>query len=771
MEPQIHLKTSALNVINETAMGTVIEENIVAGRKYLEAVKRIVPTTMKRMTTNWMKNEFLFNNFSSLSKPYNEDIVALQDFVHNVIKARRAAFIEEKQAESPQYSGEKKRRVFLDSLLELSTKENFDDDAILDEVHTFMLVGHHTTMSAAQYLLLRLAENPEIQERAYQEQMEIFGSSELDATRDDLSKMSYLEKVIKETLRMNPPIPEISRLLIQDVTLSDGQVVPEGTKVAINVFLTHRNPKYWEDPDTFNPDRFDSEACKDRHPFSYIPFSAGPRNCIAFKFAQPGSLIELDLLTGRYIYTGPTDQPFFIGASRELANIKPEDRISYMKDKFDEFGGWFTCYAMGQPWFLVSDPEISKVFLMDNINIDKAPEYSILKDMLHQGLVSLSGDKWRMRRKLLTPSFHFEILQNSLECFKRNWKKAIDGMINSKDAPMEPLGYLSSRTLFIVNESAMGTVIEDTGASGREYLSALSRVVPTIKIRMVSIWMKSDFLFNSFSSLSKPYMRDINNIQEFVYKVIKERKAALTEEKLAESSQHSEAKGRKRRVFLDSLLELSDEENFDDDEILDEVHTFMFAGTHTSSIAAQYLMLRLAENPDIQERAYQEQLDIFGNSKRDATRDDLSKMRYLDKVIKESLRLHPPVPEVGRLLIQDVTLPDGQVVPKGTKVSINIFLTHRNPKYWEDPDTFNPDRFDSEVCKDRHPFSYIPFSAGPRNCIASKFALMSNKMLGSLLLRNCKLSAVTRSEDLKYKVTTVLECTTPIMVRVEPRSL
>ncbi|KAF6201758.1 hypothetical protein GE061_004153 [Apolygus lucorum] len=88
---------------------------------------------------------------------------------------------------------------------------------------------------------------------------------------------------------------------------------------------------------------------------------------------------------------GPTDQPFFVGASWELRNVKPEDRISYFKDKYDEFGGWYACYSMGQPWLLVSDPEIIKVLLTDNINIHKGPEYSMLEKLVHQGLLISSG--------------------------------------------------------------------------------------------------------------------------------------------------------------------------------------------------------------------------------------------------------------------------------------------------------------------------------------------------------------------------------------------
>ncbi|PSN36922.1 Cytochrome P450 4C1 [Blattella germanica] len=131
---------------------------------------------------------------------------------------------------------------------------------------------------------------------------------------------------------------------------------------------------------------------------------------------------------------------------------------------------------------------------------------------------------------------------------------------------------------------------------------------------------------------------------------------------------------------------------------------------------------------------------------------DLNDMKYLERVIKETLRLYPVLPTIARTLSEEVRL-DGYTLPAGLMVFLPSFLTHRLPEYFPEPERFDPDRFLPENVANRHPYAYIPFSAGPRNCIGQKFALLEVKTVLSFVLRRFKVRAV------KEKLTPIVEVT------------
>lgn len=117
---------------------------------------------------------------------------------------------------------------------------------------------------------------------------------------------------------------------------------------------------------------------------------------------------------------------------------------------------------------------------------------------------------------------------------------------------------------------------------------------------------------------------------------------------------------------------------------------------------------------------YHEILEVLGNTDQHPTLNELSELKYMERCIKESLRLYPSVPSISRLLEEDVTTTQGYILPKEACINIHIYDIHRNLSYWSDPEKFDPDRFLPENCVNRHPFAYVPFSAGPRNCIGEK---------------------------------------------------
>ncbi|KAL1123286.1 hypothetical protein AAG570_002372 [Ranatra chinensis] len=118
------------------------------------------------------------------------------------------------------------------------------------------------------------------QDKVVDELNEIFGDSDRSVDLKDIQQMQYMEKVIKESLRYFPPVPLISRTITEDLILGDGTLIPPGVHLIIPTYVIHRQPHVFPEPKKFDPERFSEENMKGRHPLSYIPFSAGPRNCI-----------------------------------------------------------------------------------------------------------------------------------------------------------------------------------------------------------------------------------------------------------------------------------------------------------------------------------------------------------------------------------------------------------------------------------------------------------------------------------------------------------
>ncbi|XP_024891922.1 cytochrome P450 4g1-like, partial [Temnothorax curvispinosus] len=172
------------------------------------------------------------------------------------------------------------------------------------------------------------------------------------------------------------------------------------------------------------------------------------------------------------------------------------------------------------------------------------------------------------------------------------------------------------------------------------------------------------------------------------------------------------------------------------------------------------------------EKVQEELLEIYGTETIKSAPikyDDLQHMHYLDRVIKETIRIFPPIPLIARQVTEDLKI--GEVtLPKGTNIVIPIFKMHRNKKYWPNPLKFDPDRFLPERTKSQS-YYYIPFSDGPRNCIGMKYAMMSMKVILATLVRTFvfKVNKSVEIDEIKLKFRTILSTEKPLKVKIEKR--
>lgn len=222
--------------------------------------------------------------------------------------------------------------------------------------------------------------------------------------------------------------------------------------------------------------------------------------------------------------------------------------------------------------------------------------------------------------------------------------------------------------------------------------------------------------------------------------------------------------------MLDTLLANEINGHIDGTGVQEEVDTFMFEGHDTSAAGITFILLLLGTHPDVQELVYEEIREaVVRNNCQPLSITQFGELNYLDRVIKECLRLYPPVAFISRELTDDVVLSDNTKIPRGIMMHFHIFDLHRDEEQFPDPEKFDPDRFLPDNSAKRHPYAYLPFSAGPRNCIGQKFALLEIKTLVQYVLMNFELKAITRREDIKFVIDLVLRPTDAILVQFKRR--
>jgi cytochrome P450 len=203
-------------------------------------------------------------------------------------------------------------------------------------------------------------------------------------------------------------------------------------------------------------------------------------------------------------------------------------------------------------------------------------------------------------------------------------------------------------------------------------------------------------------------------------------------------------------------------EGMSDDLRRDQLLTMLIAGHDTSTALLAWSLYLLGKHPWAQEKAREEVQAAFG---KEAPNDEgLPQLEFLEQVIKETLRLYPPIHVGNRVVKQDLEFM-GYTIPAGRRLMVSIYATHHDPRRWENPETFEPSRF--APGNRPVPYSYLPFGGGPRNCLGSAFALYEVKIVLARLLQNFHFTL--KSEQVKLHMGATLEPSPGVFVEVERR--
>ncbi|XP_061145614.1 cytochrome P450 4B1-like isoform X2 [Syngnathus typhle] len=353
------------------------------------------------------------------------------------------------------------------------------------------------------------------------------------------------------------------------------------------------------------------------------------------------------------------------------------------------------------------------------------------------GLLVSDGQKWFRHRRLLTPGFHYDVLKSytklmleSVQIMLVKWEQYV-----SSGEPFELFEHVSLMTLDTIMKCAFSYDSKcQTESRTNEYIKSVYELTDLVNLRFRTFPYHNDLIFY-LSPHGFRHRRACKVAHSHTEEVIRKRKKALEKEKDSERVQ-----GRRTLDFLDILLLARDEnqQGLSDEDIRAEVDTFMFEGHDTTASAISFILHTLACHPKHQNKCRQEITRVLDG--KDALQwEDLTKMPYTTMCIKESMRLFPPVPDIGRKLTKAITFVDGRTIPAGSLIGISVYALHRNPTVWENPNVFNPLRFLPENVSKRSPHAFVPFSAGPRNCIGQNFAMNEMKVAVASVLRTYQL--------------------------------
>ncbi|KAM4720630.1 LOW QUALITY PROTEIN: cytochrome P450 4B1-like [Rhinophrynus dorsalis] len=384
---------------------------------------------------------------------------------------------------------------------------------------------------------------------------------------------------------------------------------------------------------------------------------------------------------------------------------------------------------------IITHPEYAKA-IFGRSDPKTSTGYNFLVPWIGKGLLVLSGETWFHHRRLLTPGFHYDVLKPYVKLISDSTKVMLDkwDLLHKKVESVELFEHVSLMTLDSIMKCAFSYHSNCQTDKENSYIQAVHDLSYLIQQRIRTFPYHNKLIYY-LSPQGFHFRRACRIAHHHTDKVIEQRK------KLLETKEEQEKIQQKRHLdFLDILLCAKDEngKGLSDEDLRAEVDTFMFEGHDTTSSGISWILYCMSKHPEHQQKCREEIREVLGN-RQTMEWEDIGRIPYTTMCIKESLRLYPPVPSVSRELVKPVTFYDGRSLPAGTRVTLQMYI-HRNPSVWKDPEVFDPLRFSPENSSKRHSHAFVPFAAGPRNCIGQNFAMNEMKVAVALTLNRFELS-------------------------------
>ncbi|XP_016982525.1 cytochrome P450 4d1 isoform X2 [Drosophila rhopaloa] len=472
---------------------------------------------------------------------------------------------------------------------------------------------------------------------------------------------------------------------------------------------------------------------------------------------------------------GPLPLPL-LGNAHLFLGLSPAEACLRMGELAEKHGDTFGLFLGPSYSVMLFNPRDVERVLGSTHLLTKSEEYSFLGRWLNEGLLVSNGRKWHRRRKIITPAFHFRILEQYVEIFDRQSLRLVEELKSRRSSGQERINLgeaINLCTLDAICETAMGVSLNAQTNVDSEYVQAVKTISMVLHKRMFNILYRFDLTY-MLTPLARAEKKALDVLHQFTERIIVQRREEILRGGGSQESSREDADvGAKRKMaFLDILLQSTiDERPLTNLDIREEVDTFMFEGHDTTSSALMFFFYNIATHPEAQRKCFEEIRSVVGQDKgTPVTYELLNKLSYVDLCVKETLRMYPSVPLLGRKVLEDCEI-NGKLIPAGTNIGISPLYLGRREELFSEPNSFKPERFDVVTTAEKlNPYAYIPFSAGPRNCIGQKFAMLEIKAIVANVLRHYEVDFVgDTSEPPVLIAELILRTKDPLMFKLRER--
>jgi cytochrome P450 len=394
--------------------------------------------------------------------------------------------------------------------------------------------------------------------------------------------------------------------------------------------------------------------------------------------------------------------------------------------------------APGTPRVWVTAPAIIKAVLLDQREaFRKTTQIRLLSPLLGKGILTTEGAEWKWQRQAAAPMFRPQDLKGFVPAFVRAARELLARWRASPGDCIQPIDSDMTRVTFDVISATLLPSADDAIARAMgESLRALQRT---------GGWDQLYAAMNAPAWMPRPGMmsgwRAVRTLRSSVAGLLRERRARDAD--APDDLMHR----------LVAARDPESGQSMNDEQLVDNLLTFYLAGHETTARALTWTLYLLARSPEWTAALVEEITRVAGSA--DISGEHVDKLVLVQQVLKESMRLYPPVPIMSRQAVAAATI-EGHAIAAGTSVLMPIYAIHRHVRRWENPDAFDPTRFAADRADAISRYQYMPFGAGPRICIGMAFAMMDATAILATLLQHARFTPADDREPIPVARVTLI---------------